>query len=120
MRNYFILTALIALALFTLACSNDNNSGSEIDAAQSESSIEEVVEQKTEDTDNIDPDAIEKYDFRMANWGMSMEDVKKSEGREPELESENTLDYSTVILGMQAQIGYTFNNDELIRGAFSS
>jgi len=118
LRNYFILTAIITFALFTLACSNDKNSGSEGDAAQSESSTEEVVEQKSEDEENIDPDAIEKYDFRKANWGMSMEEVKKSEGKEPELESENTLDYSTVILGMQTQIGYTFNNDELIRGGF--
>lgn len=118
MRNYFTLIALITLVLFTFACSNDKNSSDERNAEQSEANTEEAVEETTQDSENIDPEAIEKYDFRNANWGMSMEEVRKSEGREPELESENTLDYSTIILGMQTQIGYTFNNDELIRGGF--
>jgi hypothetical protein len=104
--------------LFTFACSNDKKSGDENNSQQNEVNTEEVVEEQTQDTENIDEEAIEKYDFRKANWGMSMEEVKTSEGKEPELESENTLDYSTIILGMQTQIGYTFNNNELIRGGF--
>lgn len=103
MKNYIKLLTLIGLALFIYACSNDNTT---TDSGQ-ETQVPEV-----------DNEAVEKYDFRKANWGMSKQEVKESEEKEPIIENENTIDYSIVLSGMQAQVGYTFKDDELIRAGF--
>lgn len=100
MNNHLKLLTLILLSVFIFACQNDN---------------------KTTDTTEvpeIDEEAVEKYDFRKANWGMSREEVMATEETEPIIEKENTIDYSTVLLNMQAQVGYTFKDDELIRAGF--
>lgn len=97
------LLTLIVLTVFIFACSND------------EKGTEDVQQVETQE---INEEAVEKYDFRKAKWGMSMQEVKDSEEGEPVLESENTLDYSIILLKMQAQVGYTFKDDELIRAGF--
>ncbi|GJM14804.1 MAG: hypothetical protein DHS20C13_01310 [Thermodesulfobacteriota bacterium] len=106
MKNYLKLLTLIGFALFIYACSNENNSTNNIE------------ETKTTESNTEDSEAVAKYDFRRANWGMSIQEVKESEEMEPVLESENTLDYSIFLMGMQVQIGYTFKDDELIRAGF--
>lgn len=103
MKNYIKLVTIIGFALLIFACSNDNKT---TDSTQANQAPE------------IDNDAVEKYDFRKAKWGMSRQEVKESEETEPILENENTIDYSTILLGMQAQVGYTFKDDELIRAGF--
>lgn len=103
MKNYIKLPTLIILALFIFACSNDSTT---TDSTQANQAPE------------IDNEAVEKYDFRKAKWGMSRQEVKESEEAEPILEKENTIDYSTILLDMQAQVGYTFKDDELIRAGF--
>jgi hypothetical protein len=85
------------------ACSNDSTN---TDSTQANQAPE------------IDNDAVEKYDFRKAKWGMSREEVQETEETEPILENENTIDYSIILSGMQAQVGYTFKDDELIRAGF--
>jgi len=106
LKNYIKLLTLIGFALFIYACSNEDNATNNIEEAN-------TAESKTENSE-----AAVKYDFRRANWGMSMQEVKESEESEPVLESENTIDYSTFLMAMQTQIGYTFKNDELIRAGF--
>ncbi|MGB3363649.1 MAG: hypothetical protein WBB48_02620, partial [Thermodesulfobacteriota bacterium] len=103
MKNYIKLVTIIGFALLIFACSNDNKT---TDSTQANQAPE------------IDNEAVEKYDFRKAKWGMSRQEVKESEETEPILENENTIDYSTILLGMQAQVGYTFKDDELIRAGF--
>lgn len=103
MKNYINLPTLIILALFMFACSNDSTN---TDSTQANQAPE------------IDNDAVEKYDFRKAKWGMSREEVQETEETEPILENENTIDYSIILSGMQAQVGYTFKDDELIRAGF--
>lgn len=109
--NYIKLLTIITFAIFISACSNNNdaNDNSNTDQAQSEN---------VETNPNVDNEAIEKYDFRRTKWGMSMAEVKEREDTEPVLESENTLDYSIIMLGQQTQIGYTFAEDKLIRAGF--
>ena len=99
MKNYLKLLTLISFALFIYACSNDDNSTNNIEEA-------DTSKNNTENSE-----AVVKYDFRRANWGMSRQEVKESEEMEPVIESDNTLDYNTFLMGMQTQIGYTFNND---------
>jgi len=103
LKNYIKLVTIIGFALLIFACSNDNKT---TDSTQANQAPE------------IDNEAVEKYDFRKAKWGMSRQEVKESEETEPILENENTIDYSTILLGMQAQVGYTFKDDELIRAGF--
>jgi len=112
LKYYVKLITLITFALLIFACSNEKNT------ADQKSSSQVKQENVKKDDSKIDPDAIEHYDFRKAKWGMSMKEVRESEDSDPVLESDNTLDYSTFILGLQTQIGYTFYNDELIRGGF--
>lgn len=100
MKNHLKLLTLIGLSLFVFACSNDKQATDTPQAPQ------------------IDEEAVEKYDFRKANWGMSREEVMATEESEPIIVNENTIDYSTVIVNKQAQVGYTFKDDELIRAGF--
>lgn len=103
LKTYINIVTLVALTVLLFACS-DNNQGTD--------------NSQEAETPEINEEAVVKYDFRKANWGMSMQEVKDSEEIEPVLESENTLDFSTILLNMQAQIGYTFKDDELIRAGF--
>lgn len=103
MKNYIKLLTLVGLSLFIFACSNDNKTTDSTQATQAP---------------EIDNEAVEKYDFRKAKWGMSKQEVKETEETEPILEKENLIDYSIMFLGMQAQVGYTFKDDELIRAGF--
>ena len=103
MKNYIKLLTIIGLTLFISACSNDNKTTDSTQATQAP---------------EIDNEAVEKYDFRKANWGMSKQEVKETEETEPILEKENMIDYSIMFFGMQAQVGYTFKDDELIRAGF--
>lgn len=103
MKNYIKLLTLIIFALFIYACSDDNKTTDNTQETQAS---------------EINNDTVEKHDFRQAKWGMSMQEVKETEDTKPVLESENTLDYSIILLGMQAQVGYTFKDDELVRAGF--
>lgn len=102
MSAYIKLLTLIIFTLFIYACSNESTSNQAQTAQTNETGTQEI-------------EIEEKYDFRKTKWGMSIEEVKESEDTEPIEQSKNTLDYSTLIYGREAQIGYTFNNDELIR-----
>ena len=113
MKNYLKLLALIAFALFIYACSNENNTNNEND-----STTAQTEDAKGEKSDTEGSEAVEKYDFRRAKWGMSKQEVMESEEDEPALQSENTLDYSVFIMGIQTQVGYTFKDDKLIRAGF--
>jgi len=103
LKNYIKLLTLVGLSLLIFACSNDNKT---TDSTQATGAPK------------IDNEAVEKYDFRKAKWGMSKEEVKKTEETEPIIEKENIIDYSIIFFGMQAQVGYTFKDDELIRAGF--
>ena len=113
MQSYKKLLTVIIIAFFMYSCSNNQNPTEENDTLPFQK--EEVKNEKTEIEDN---EAVEKHDFRLARWGMSMEEVMESEETEPGLKSDNTLDYSVFIMGMQTQIGYTFKDNELIRAGF--
>ena len=105
MNKFFQLTATITLGLMICACSNN--------PLQTSSD--------NEDIDTIDRSASsadEKYNFRNTTWGMSKEEVMQSEDTNPVFESEYKIDYEIQMLGYDSKIGYTFNNDELIRASF--
>jgi len=110
LQNYIKLLMVITITFITYSCSNDKKPHEENDKLTPRT--EEVKNKKTEIEDS---ETVEKYDFRRSNWGMPMEEVMESEENEPELKSENTLDYSVFTMGMQTKIGYTFKDDELIR-----
>ena len=113
MRNYIKLLTVITVIFFMYSCSNEQKPKKRNDNLPPKS--EEVNNEKAE---IVDPEVVEIYDFRFAKWGMSKEEVMESERTEPVLKSDNTLDYSIIIMKMQTQIGYTFKDNELIRAGF--
>ena len=116
LKYYIKLITVITFSLLILSCSNNNSDNADTNVPEQEAVPAETSPANTQS--NYDPDAIEKYDFRKAHWGMSKQEVKDSEDGEPALEKENNLEYSTVMFEVQFQIGYTFFNDELIRAGF--
>lgn len=113
MRNYIKLLAVITVIFFMYSCSNEQKPKEQNDNLPTRS--EGVNNEKAE---IVDPEVVKIYDFRRAKWGMSKEEVMESELLEPELKSDNTLDYSVIIMNIQTQIGYTFKDNELIRAGF--
>ena len=113
MQNYIKLLTVITIVFFMYSCSNEQNPTEENDTLPPQ-----IEEAKSNETETEDSEAVEKYDFRHAKWGMSMEEVMESEEDEPVLKSDNTLDYSVFIMGIQTQIGYIFKDNELIRAGF--
>lgn len=58
----------------------------------------------------------EEFDFRGANWGMSIAEVKKTERRKPETEKEDSLTYNGRYKDVLTQINYKFEDGKLYRG----
>lgn len=113
MQNYIKLLAVIIITFFIYSCSNDQSPTEDNDALPPQ-----IEEAKNDMAATNEPNSAPKYDFRGAKWGMSMEEVMESEKDEPSIKSENSLDYSTFMMGMQTQIGYTFKDNKLIRAGF--
>jgi len=113
LRNYIKLLGVITVIFFMYSCSNEQKPKEQNDNLPPKS---EVV--NNEKAEIVDPEVVERYDFRLANWGMSKEEVMESEWNEPAQNSDNTLDYSVIIMNMRTQIGYTFKDNELIRAGF--
>jgi hypothetical protein len=56
--------------------------------------------------------------FRAAKWGMSREQVMKTEAREAHSNSGNVLMYEDKIAGLDVTVGYVFAGDVLVRGVY--
>ena len=56
--------------------------------------------------------------FRNTRFGMTMADVKTIEDRKPIKETENTLVYKDVVMGIKVNVFYTFVNKQLFRGVY--
>jgi len=63
--------------------------------------------------------AQEKYDFRRVKWGMSKEEVKQSEGKEPVFEKEDGLGYKEELGGLDVVLFYYFRDNRLYQAAYS-
>ena len=61
----------------------------------------------------------EEYTFRKTRWGMSKEEVKQSEGREPTYEEEDGMAYTgEKIADLEVCLFYYFLEDKLYRAAY--
>lgn len=59
------------------------------------------------------------YDFRKTNWGMSKDQVKKSEKTNPLFQEENGFAYADInVAGMNSDVYYYFNNDSLYQAIY--
>jgi hypothetical protein len=61
----------------------------------------------------------ENFDFRKTNWGMSKDQVQKSETSELLLEKSDILAYVGNLAGYKCLIGYIFTNNILVRAKYS-
>lgn len=59
-----------------------------------------------------------KYDFKKADWGMTMAQVKASEPKKPAAETPNSLTYKSAIARMFAYTTYQFKDGKLYRAGF--
>jgi major membrane immunogen (membrane-anchored lipoprotein) len=59
-----------------------------------------------------------KYDFRRADWGMTMAEVKASESKKPADETADSLTYTSRVGKMFAYVTYQFKDGKLYRAGF--
>lgn len=62
--------------------------------------------------------ADEQFDFRNAKWGMSREEVKKTEQEKIVGEDENTIGYESGLAGKGVLLVYIFVEDKLVRAKY--
>ena len=61
-----------------------------------------------------------KYDFRKTNWGMSKEQVKATEDKKPDFETDTAFGYWVKISGKNFRCFYSFLEDKLYIGGYTS
>jgi len=61
----------------------------------------------------------QKHAFRNVDWGMSVDEVKRSESGKPVHEQDSILMYNVSLSGMDASCGYLFTNGNLFRGVYT-
>jgi len=59
------------------------------------------------------------YDFRKTNWGMSKEQVKATEDKKPDHETDTWLGYFVTISGKDFGCFYSFLDDKLYKSGYS-
>ncbi len=59
-----------------------------------------------------------KYDFRKTNWGMSKEQVKATENKNPDFEDDAMLGYDVTISGKDFACMYSFLEDKLYESGY--
>ena len=59
------------------------------------------------------------YDFRKSNWGMTKQEVKLAERIYPMSESKTHITYSDIIIGLEAIVGFHFEDDLLIEAGYA-
>jgi predicted RND superfamily exporter protein len=70
-------------------------------------------------TSNIQPiEENQNFTFRKTTWGMSQEEVKKSESLVPS-EKDSFLSYKDSINGLDATLSYAFVDDKLAKAMYS-
>lgn len=60
-----------------------------------------------------------KFDFRKAFWGMTKSDVKYSEVIPPNSEGENYVTYKERVMGLEAIVGFHFNDGQLVQAGYA-
>ncbi len=65
------------------------------------------------------PSIADDYSFRKTRWGMSIEEVKKSEPLEVMSESETVLGYKSKVIDKEVFILYIFADSQLVRARYA-
>ena len=60
-----------------------------------------------------------KYDFRKTNWGIGKEQVKATEDKKPDHETDNWVGYFVTISGKDFRCFYSFLEDKLYKSGYS-
>ena len=60
-----------------------------------------------------------EFDFRNASWGMTKSDVKYSEEIPPYSEGENYVTYRERVMGLDAIVGFHFNDGYLVQAGYA-
>lgn len=122
MKTIVTVISMLVLILSASAC-RDNGSKTNDTAPPAETA--QPAPESAEATPPAEPPDGEeaaaepvKHDFRMADWGMSMEQVMELERDEPNSKSEDTLDYQRNVLSMAMLANFKFINDKLVRGGY--
>jgi hypothetical protein len=61
---------------------------------------------------------VEQFDFRKANWGMSHQQVKDSEDKQPISQGSDRMEFPDNLLGVEANVNYFFEDGKLIKAAY--
>lgn len=103
----YLITTICALAMAAALASCNNDGGTK--PAPSVTPVPSA-------TPGPQSKSAEDFDFRGANWGMSMAEVKKTERMKPKVEKEDSLTYDGKYKGILTQYNFKFKDDKLYRG----
>jgi hypothetical protein len=81
-----------------------------------EAKIKTVLSKKTLPTKKS---MDEKYDFRKTTWGQTKKEVEQTETLIPIHSDDKVIMYKETLLGFPTIVGYVFNQNRLVRGAYS-
>lgn len=112
MRTFVTIISALTFALMITACRNE---GKKPEPAAAPAAKAEPTPGPT--TPAAKPKPV-KYDFKMANWGMTMAQVKASEPKKPANETAESLTYNSAIARMFAYTTYQFKDGKLYRAGF--
>jgi hypothetical protein len=112
---------IILISLVMAGCNNQ-------DASKKPEGQSGDVDQGISDTKNNNPNPEEallkeiqmmgKRDFRKTTWGMDRATVKLTEADDPASEDDSAIIYPRKIAGMDALLGYIFEDDKLVRAKY--
>jgi hypothetical protein len=112
------------ILIFSLALSGCNNADTGKNSGQKGGNAGQVVSDtagegsRPEEALFKEIQAIAKRDFRNATWGMPRSEVVLTEADDPASEDESAIIYSRNVAGMNAIIGYLFEDDRLVKAKY--
>lgn len=125
MKTFVTILFTLTFALFVTACRNEGKKSEPSPAPTVKAEATPVPAKTASPTPGpsvtsgpkAKPESI-KYDFRKADWGMTMAQVKTTEPKKPAQENADSVTYSTALGKIFAFVTYQFKDDKLYRAGF--
>jgi hypothetical protein len=113
---YIIVISLV------MVCCNDPDTAKKLEQKSEnlDQSLSDMTSRNSNSAEALmkEIQTIAKRDFRKANWGMPRDKVKWTEADDPIGEKDSAIVYSRQFAGMDALMGYVFEEDKLVKAKY--
>lgn len=120
MKKKIIVVLICIMAFSVTACGGAKQNEPSTTSESPAKTTEESMAEPTVETDSKQEQNTNK-DFRNATWGMTMDEVIESEGKDPDLQDKEMVGYHDVKLGtISTLLYYKFEDNSLYAGLYLS